>query len=418
MFFKKIAITSAMACLMGSAAFADGHAVNCGPEGQSIRILASDFPAIHAVAGTAEENCGAAAAEFVRNHTTEARDIMNAALTPNPAEYTSVIVANSTLTQLMNDGLVRPLNDLVEAYGDNIPSNLQISIDGNVMAIAFMANAQHLYSRTDILAEAGIDEVPTTYEDVLAAAEAIRAAGIMEHPIVMNMQVGWNIAETFNTIYLAHGGEFFEPGTANPAINSEAGIATLEMMARLAEYAHPDHLSQASNETQATWEAGQAALGIMWGSRGAVILDAEGAVEGVTENTVLSSAPIVEGIGVPGATLWWDGFTNAANVPDAEAEATFAALASALTPEMVEAHNDDAVWLVEGFVPGPAASGVDETAQGGARPYPMVPQINLLHNALGAELSDFMQGNESAEQALADAEAAYVTTATEAGFLQ
>ena len=42
---------------------------------------------------------------------------MNAALTPNPAEYTSVIVANATLTQLMNDGLVRPLNDLVAKYG-------------------------------------------------------------------------------------------------------------------------------------------------------------------------------------------------------------------------------------------------------------------------------------------------------------
>ncbi len=417
MTIKTLAATGAFVGLMATTALAGGHGAACGPEGQSIRILASDFPAIHAVAGTADENCSGAAAEFVRNHTTEARDIMNQALTPDPAEYTSVIVANSTLTQLMNDGLVRPLNDLVDAYGDNIPDNLKITIDGNVMAIAFMANAQHLFSRTDILAEAGVEGIPTTYADVLAAAEAIRAAGIMENPIVMNMQVGWNIAETFNTIYLAHGGEFFEPGTANPAINSEAGIATLEMMASLAEYAHPDHLSQASNETQATWEAGQAALGIMWGSRGAVILDDEGAIEGVTENTVLSSAPVVDGIGIPGATLWWDGFTIASNVPDAEAEATFAALASALTPEMVAANNDDAVWLLDGFNPGPAAAGVAATAQGGARPYPMVPQINLLHNALGAELSDFMLGNESAEQALADVEASYITTATEAGFL-
>ena len=417
MFLKKIAITGVVAGLMGSAAFADGHAASCGPDGKSVRILASDFPAIHAVAGTAEANCGSAAAEFTRNHTTEARDIMNAALTPNPAEYTSVIVANSTLTQLMNDGLVRPLNDLVEKYGDNIPSNLLITIDGNVMAVAFMANSQHLFARTDILEKAGVDGVPETYEDLIAAAEAIRAAGIMENPIVANMQVGWNIAETFNTIYLAHGGEFFEPGTAKPAINSEAGIATLEMMARIAEYAHPDHLSQASNETQATWEAGQAALGIMWGSRGAVILDDEGSTAEVTDNTVLAAAPSVEGIGVPGATLWWDGFTIAANVPDDEAEATFAALASALTPEMVAENNDDAVWLLDGFKPGAAAAGVSATARGGAKPYPMVPQMGLLHNALGAELSDFMQGNESAEQALADAEAAYITSATEGGFL-
>jgi len=414
---RHLVTAGAMSALLGSTAFADGHAA-CGPDGQSIRILASDFPAIHAVAGTAEENCASGASEFTRNHTTEARQIMNAALTPNPAEYTSVIVANSTLTQLMNDGLVRPLNDLVEKYGDNIPDNLKISIDGNVMAIAFMANSQHLFSRTDILAEAGIDSVPGTYDEMLAAAEAIRAAGIMEYPIVMNMKTGWNVGETFNLIFLAHGGEFFESGTANPSINSEAGLAALETMKALVEYAHPDHLTQASNETQALWEAGEAALGIMWGSRGAPILDDEGSTEQVTSNTVLSAAPSVEPGGVPGATLWWDGFTISSNVSDAEAEATFAALASALTAEMVAANNDDAVWLLDGFEPGPAAAGVSATAQGGAAPYPMLPQIGLMHNALGAELTDFLQGTESAEKALADVEAAYTTAAREAGFLE
>ena len=412
--FKTLVATGAIAALMGTASYA----ADCGPSGQSIRILASDFPAIHAVAGTAEENCASGAAEFTRNHTTEARQIMNAALTPDPAEYTSVIVANSTLTQLMNDGLVRPLNDLVDKYGSNIPDNLKIAIDGNVMAIAFMANSQHLFSRTDILAKAGIDSVPATYDEVIAAAKAIREAGIMEYPIVMNMKTGWNVGESFNLVFLAHGGEFFKPGSAEPMVNSEAGVAALNTLKAMVEYAHPDHLTQASNETQGLWEAGEAALGIMWGSRGAPILDDEGSTEEVTSNTVLSAAPSVEPGGVPGATLWWDGFTISTNVSDAEAEATFAALASALTADMVAAHNDDAVWLLDGFKPGAAAAGVSATAQGGAAPYPMLPQIGLLHNALGAELSDFLQGNESAEKALADVEAAYVTSAKEAGFLK
>ena len=138
---------------VGSAAFAGGHAA-CGPDGQSVRILASDFPAIHAVAGTAEENCAAGASEFTRNHTTEARQIMNAALTPNPAEYTSVIVANSTLTQLMNDGLVRPLNDLVDKYGENIPDNLKIQTDGNAWRSRSW-RTRSTYFRTDILEQAG-----------------------------------------------------------------------------------------------------------------------------------------------------------------------------------------------------------------------------------------------------------------------
>lgn len=417
MYLKHLALAGATAALMGSSALAGGHAT-CGPDGQSIRILASDFPAIHAVADAAEAACGAGAAEFVRNHTTEARQIMNAALMPNPSEYSSVILANSTLTQLMNDGLVRPLDDLVEKYSDQIKPNTLITIGGNVMAVAFMANSQHLYVRQDILAEAGVDSIPSTYDEVLAAAEAIRAAGIMEHPLVMNMQVGWNIGESFNLVFLAHGGEFFAPGSAEPAINGPAGIAALETLKSLVDYAHPDYLTQASNETQGLWEAGQAALGIMWGSRGSAILDDEGSTPEVTSNTVLAAAPSVEPGGVPGATLWWDGITIAKNVSDAEAEATFAALINGMTKEMVEANNDDAVWLLDGFQPGPAAAGVAATAAGGAKPYPMIPQIGIMHNALGNELVDFLKGEESAEQALADAEAAYVTAAKEAGFLK
>ena len=110
MLFKKLILVGFISLFFSSSLYA----ADCGPNGQSIRILASDFPAIHAIANSAESNCAGSASEFNRNHTTEARQIMNAAQTPNPAEYTSVIVANSTLVQLLNDGLVRPLDDLVE----------------------------------------------------------------------------------------------------------------------------------------------------------------------------------------------------------------------------------------------------------------------------------------------------------------
>ncbi|MDD9910227.1 MAG: extracellular solute-binding protein [Ahrensia sp.] len=414
MSLKKLILAGAMTCLMGSVSYAAG----CGPEAQSIRVLGSDFPAIQAISGTAKENCGAAAQEFTVTLKDNTRDIMNAALTPNPAEYTSVIVANSTLTQLMNDGLVRPLNDLVEKYGKDLKPNQLIKVDGNIMAVAFMANSQHLFVRKDVLEKVGISQTPKSVEDMIVAAKAIREAGIMEHPLVMNMKVGWNVGEVFNLFYLAHGGEFFKEGTAEPNINNEKALAALEDIKALVEYAHPDHLSQASNETQATWEAGKAALGIMWGSRGGAVLDNEGSTEEVTSNTVLAGAPTVADGSIPAATLWWDGITIAKNVPDAEAEATFAALVSAMTADMVAKHNDDAIWLLDGFKPGPAAAGVTETVVGGAKAYPMVPYINLMHNALGAELVDFLKGSESAEQTLADVEAAYVTSAKEAGFLE
>ena len=62
------------------------------------------------------------------------------------------------------------------------------------MAVAFMANAQHLVVRQDILDQVGMS-IPTTYEEVLETAEAIRAAGIMQHPFAMLTMSDWNLGE-------------------------------------------------------------------------------------------------------------------------------------------------------------------------------------------------------------------------------
>ena len=118
-------------------------------------------------------------------------------------------------------------------------------------------------------------------------------------------------------------------------------------------------------------------------------------------------------------TLWWDGFAIAKNISDAEAEASFIALTHAIRPEIL---NDEtaleAVWLIEGYEPTPAAKGVFAAASSTSIPYPSLPQQPLLHSALGAELPDFMQGKEGAEQALKDITAAYISAAKEKGFIK
>jgi len=95
---------------------------------------------------------------------------------------------------------------LIAAYGADIPARQLITIDGQVMAVAFMANAQHLVYRADVLEQIGMD-VPTSYEEVLAAAEKIRDMGIMENPVGGAYAAGWNLAEEFVNMYLGTGGE-------------------------------------------------------------------------------------------------------------------------------------------------------------------------------------------------------------------
>ncbi|MEM6729661.1 MAG: extracellular solute-binding protein, partial [Pseudomonadota bacterium] len=352
----------------------------------NVNVLANDFPALRAITEFAAD-CVSGDATFSANHTSEHREIQVAALTANPAEYTSAVVANSSIVPLLNGDLVRPLDDLIEKHGASLKPNQLIRIDGKVMAIAFMANAQHLVVRQDILDEVG-KEIPTTYEEVLDVAAAIRDAGIMEHPFAMLTRSDWNLGEEFVNMYLGHGGEFFEPGTAVASVNNEAGIATLNMLKSLMEFSNPDFLTYNTATVAPLWESGSLAMAAMWGSSMGDLLDDQGATEEVKANTVPTNAMFVGGGSTPASTLWWDGFVISKNTSDEDAEATFIALVNGISDDMVQSgdNNDKAVWLMDGYMPSKAADGVAAVAASGAEPYPMLPYMGLLHTAAFQEL--------------------------------
>lgn len=406
MFLKKLAFAGAIAALTGTTTLA------C-EIGARVSIVGNEFPAIQTVGAEAAACSGA---EVTKNLTAEHNEINLPGVTSG--EYTAAILANSSIVKMLNDGVIRPLDDLVAKHGAGLQPSQLIKIDGKVMAVAFMANAQHLMYRSDVLADLGIS-VPTTYEEMLAAAEKIRSAGVMENPVGGAYAAGWNLAQEFNNMFLGYGGSHFKAGSAEPNVNSEAGVNALNMMKALSEYMNPDFLTHDSNATNAEYRAGNIALLNMWGSRAASQTTTEGVTDAVKNGHAIAGPMTVGGGSIPASTLWWDGWSVSKNISDEEAEASFLALMNGIRPNLMadEAIRTQAVWLIEGYQPTDAAIGVFEAAKMGTTPYPMLPYMGLMHSALGAELGDFMQGKESAEQALADIEAAYIAAAKEAGFL-
>jgi ABC-type glycerol-3-phosphate transport system substrate-binding protein len=409
MFMKTVFVAGAMVVL-STAAYA-----GCGIVSGSVRIGGNDFPAIQAVSSAAAA-CDGGGVSVTVDLNKDHKDRQVAALTANPAEFTASIVNNSALVALMNDGLVRPLDDMIAKHGAGLQDMQKITVDGKVMAIAFMANAQHLFYRKDMLDAAGVG-VLSSYDDVLAAAKAIKDKGLMNYPIAGTYKAGWNLGEEFVNMYLGHGGDFFKPGTAQPSVNNAKGVATLNMMKALSGYMNPDFLTHDSNAVQADWEAGNVAMVNLWGSRAGAVTDGEGSTAAIEGSTMFASAPTVAGGSIASTTLWWDGFAIATNASDADAEATFQAMMKGISPDVAAANAESANWLIAGSKTRDSGVGVVASAEGGASPYPMLPFMGAMHSALGTEIVDFLQGKESAEQALADVEAAYVAAAKEKGFL-
>lgn len=402
MFLKKLSIAAAVTALAAGAAAAD--CTNTVP----VKTISNAFPAYESMAA-AMQACGNVTSELDKDHRLKIVDAFSA----NPSLYSMTSLTNSTSVPMIDADLLRPLDDLIAAHGQGLSPNQFIKIDGKVMAIAAFANTQHLMYRKDILDDLGL-AVPTTWDEYIAAAEAIQAAGVVDYPIGHYFMDGWNLAFVFVNHYLGEGGAFFNADWT-PSINNEKGVAVLERMAKLASLMDPEYLVSDTTFVTKQLQQGDVAMANLWASRAGAVNDpAESSVAGkiVMAKALMGSEALA-------ATVWWDGWAIAKNISDEEAEAAFKMIVASMTPEEIAAHNDDALWLAPGFTPGDAAIGAAETfASGMAAPYPMNKHIGSMHNALGAGLAAYLTGSKDAATTLADIEAAYITDAKEKGLLQ
>ncbi|TCD15109.1 ABC transporter substrate-binding protein [Oricola cellulosilytica] len=403
---KTLAIGVALS-LMSSGAYAACSFENTTP----IKSLSAGFEAWKSVTDAMAE-CGNFEAELDQ----EFRTKQPSALAANPALYQIGGVSNGTVTPLLNEGLIRPLDDLIAEHGQGLSENQMIKIDGKTMAVAMMVNTQHLMYRKDIFDEVGI-EVPKTWDEVIAAAQKIEEAGVVEYPLGATMKSGWNLAQDFNNMFLGYGGSFVNDDST-PNVNSEVGVKALETMKKLTQFMDPEYLVSDSTYVQQQFQQGKIAMANLWASRaGAMDDESESQVVGKVH---AAAAPLAMEGGAPATTLWWDGMVIAKNITDEEAEAAMKLIVEGLDTEMVKANNDDAIWLIPGYEPSRLAEGAIATVNASPAPasYPSTSQMGLMHTALGNELPAFFTGERDAKATLEAVEAAYVTAAKEAGVLE
>jgi len=372
-----------------------------------VSLLANSFAAWKAVSDAMSE-CGNFEAEL----DAEFRKKQPDAFAANPSLYQLGGVSNGTIQPLLSAGTIRPLDDLVAKYGKDLQPNQLIRINGQIMAIATMVNNQHLMYREDIFKSLGL-EVPTTYYELLTAADKVAASGQVQYALGGTYKAGWNLAEEFVNMYMGMGGDFFDG--SKPTLNNAMGVRTLEMMRNLTHYMDPEYLVADSTYVQQQFQQGKIAMAVLWATRAAAMDDAKESQ--VVGKVKMAAAPSPVSGALPASTLWWDGVVLAKNMTDQQADEAFQLSMEGIDREMVTNNNDAAVWLINGYKPGPMAMGAAETAENGALPYPNGIEMGLMHTALGNNVADFLTGKETAEQTLLDIEAEYTTAAKEKGLL-
>lgn len=398
-----------LAFLLASGA-ASSAAASCAFRNEvPIRSLSAGFQAWKSVTAAMAE-CGDFQAELDQEFVNKQKE----ALAANPALYQIAGVSNDSIVAVLDSGTLRPLDDLVAKYGQTLSPNQIVKLNGKVYVIAMMVNDQNLLYRADILDQLGIP-VPKTYDEVLAAAQKIKEAGVVQYPLGATMKSGWNLGEEFVNMYLGFGGQLF--GSANePTVRNEAGVKALDMMKRLTAYMDPEYLTADSTVVQQQLQQGRIAMANLWASRAGAMDDPkESKVVGKVKT---AAAPAAMPGGKPATTVWWDGAAVARNTTEQQADAAFRLIVAGMSPQMVAAHNDDAVWLIPGYKPGRLAEGAIASMQAGAPAYPVSTRMGLMHTAAGNSIAAFLTGKATADQTLVAIEAAYTTSAKEAGVLK
>ena len=176
-----------------------------------------------------------------------------------------------------NEGLLLPVSDYCPdaLFADFFPSFIQESVIGDtVWAVPDLASARALYYNVDLLKNAGVESVPTTWAELEDAAQAIvDFYGGEVYPWGIDMTTDEGQAAFAYYTWANNGGFVDEKGEW--ALNSDANVEAIQYALSLVSngYTNPNPATQTRYDLQDMFGAGKLAMVIAPNSVPAYIAD-------------------------------------------------------------------------------------------------------------------------------------------------
>jgi ABC-type glycerol-3-phosphate transport system substrate-binding protein len=382
-----------------------------------INIIGNSFPALAHIAKEME-TCTQGGLKVQFKMTPQARtEIEQAFASQGKSAFDAAVVSGGVFTNLNALGQIQPITDLVDKYKAKykIEENMLVRINGQVMAIAFMQNAQNLYYRKDLFDKHGI-KAPTTYPEMMAAAKMLKEKEpSIEFPIAQTFSKGFDSQVEFVNMFVGSGGRFFKTGSAQPDFNSDAGVKALENMRAMTQHMTPNFLASNSDDVMNQFQQGKAAMGVLWASRAARMDDP--AASKIVGKMEFAAAPAMVTGGKSATHLWWDGMVMPKNL-NGDRETVFQDMMEALDEETMKRGNDLTVWIRSAYKPTRFGTGVSASARAGAPIWPTEPYFSLAQGEIGKVVPDVLSGAMTPKAALDAAAVAYTKAAMEKGYIK
>jgi len=137
--------------------------------------------------------------------------------------------------------------------------------DGRKWGMPWILDTKYLFYNKDMLAKAGIDAPPATFEELLVAAQKIKDAGLVEYPIVADWAQAETIICDYGTLMAAYKANFFDADN-KPAFASPESLKAVQFMkdTLASGLTNPSSTEYFEEDVRKVFSAGEAAFALNW----------------------------------------------------------------------------------------------------------------------------------------------------------
>lgn len=195
-----------------------------------------------------------------------------ATLAGETGTYDIIETYGFAVPEIASAGSIEPLDDFMTEYSekydlDALDEGMRsaLSYDGQLYALPMQAQMYIMAYRADVFEDLGL-EAPTSFEDMIDAAEVIREQGDIEYPIAMPWSATADISTNYQAAMNSEGADFIsEDGEAQ--FTAEESRTALEGMKSLLPYMDPQVTTFDQPSVQQQMFNGSAAMAVMFSGR-------------------------------------------------------------------------------------------------------------------------------------------------------
>ena len=229
------------------------------------------------------------------------------------------------LGEFVNAGRVYCVDNEYENYKDELPEAMTVNVryDNKMYGVPYTMSLVTLYANMDLLAQVGYEDIPATYEDMMACCEALKAAGII--PFGVSGKELWCLSEYVEPLVIKSvGGQALrDMYNGEASWNNDGVVKAIEAFQGMVEneYFDPSAAALGNDEVKNNFIAGKYAFyqNGSWNNKD-IGEQAQFNVKAGTFPVLDDSIPLYSMIGGPNNTL---AVTESSKNKDLAVEAAF-----------------------------------------------------------------------------------------------